>query len=210
MFAVAGRARRAPAGDAGAGPRRVAATLITAMVAKLAGGALAALLLAATAAQASDATTVADRAGFLIGHAQRCGVAQARLERSTKRLNAVIAAFADDADDREAARTQFGDSLIAAAFAKALGDPLPSCTTVLSMLTQFERHRQPEKASEGQQMARAHRDGDLARHAASTRATPGSVAKRTSTKREELSAGRRASLETRRTAQQSRSRPPSI
>ena len=172
------------------------------MVTKLLGGVLGALILAATAAQASEATTVADRAGFLVGHAQRCGVAEARLERSTKRISAVIAAFADDDQDREAAETRFGDSMIAAAFAKLLGDPLPSCATVRSTLAQFERHRQPAK--EGQTAQNVRRDSGLARHAASAHKAPSSLARRSSGKREDLSAERRDTPGLLRAAQHTR------
>jgi hypothetical protein len=49
---------------------------------KLACGAVGVLMLGSTVAQATDATMLADRGGFLVGHAHRCGVAEYRLQRS--------------------------------------------------------------------------------------------------------------------------------
>jgi hypothetical protein len=180
------------------------------MFAKLLCGVLGGLMLAANAAQASEALTVADRAGFLIGHAQRCGVADDRLERSAKRMNAVIAAFSLDGADHDAAQARFAESIAAAALAQVLGDKLPSCATVRSTLAQFERHRQRVQQRAGQMARNEHRDSGTARHAASAGATPGKAAKRTSTRREELSAERRAALALRHAAQETRANPPSI
>lgn len=195
-------------GGGTAGPCLVAAAL-TAMAAKLAYAGLGALMLAATAAQASEATTVADRAGFLIGHAQRCGVAEDRLVRSAGRVDTIIAAFSLDDGDREAAQARFAESIAAAALAQLLGDKLPSCGIVRSTLVQFERHRQPAEQRERQMARNDHRDGGTARRAA-TGATPSKAARRSSTKREDLSAERRAALESQRAAQQTRGKPPSI
>jgi len=180
------------------------------MRAKLLCGGFGVLMLAATAAQASDALTVADRAGFLIGHAQRCGVAQDHLERSAKQVDAVIAAFAADEADRDAAQARFAESIAAAALAQFLGDKLPSCAIVRSTLAQFEEHRQAAEHKEGQ-MARSDRQGGgPTRHTASAGADPRKAVRRTSTQREDLSAERRATLELRRAAQQARGKPPSI
>jgi len=60
-------------------------------------GAIGALLVGALPAQASEATMLAGRAGFLVGHAHRCGVEEERLERATAYGNELIAAFAKEA-----------------------------------------------------------------------------------------------------------------
>lgn len=181
-----------------------------AMFAKLIGGAIGALVLAAGAAQASEALTVAGRAGFLIGHAQRCGIAEARLETSAKRMDAVIAAFASDDEDRKAAQAEFAESIAIAALAQLLGDKLPSCAVVRSMLTQFEHHQQLAEHREGQ-MARSDRhDSGTARRTAGGGTMSAKSAKRTSTKPEELSAERRAELQLRRAAQETRGKSASI
>lgn len=211
VFIVAARARLIPAAGEVAGARRVAAAALTlpAMVAKLVCGVLGALVLAATAAQATEAMTVADRAGFLIGHAQRCGVAEDRLEHSAKRIGTVIAAFASDAGDREAAQARFAEGIAAAALAQLLGDKLPSCAIVRSTLAQFEGHRHAVKEPEGPMARDDRQGGGTARHAASAGTTPGKAAKRTGAKRADLSAERRAALQLRRAAQQTRGNPPS-
>ena len=146
------------------------------MVTKLLCGAVGALVLTATVsaagAKASEAVTVADRAGFLIGHAQRCGVAEARLEQSAKRMDAVIAAFASDDGDRDAAQARFAESIAAGALAQLLGDKLPSCATVRTALAQFERHRDPVKHPEAKMAGDEHGSGGAARRAASARTAP--------------------------------------
>jgi hypothetical protein len=110
---------------------------------RLLGAAVAvAMLIGAAAARASDATTLADRAGFLVGHALRCGVAEARLKRSATLIGDLIGAYALDGDDRNAAQSAFMQRVVASASAKTLGEPLPSCTTVRTQLARFEQHRQ--------------------------------------------------------------------
>ena len=47
---------------------------------KLVCAAAAALMLSTVVSQASEATLLADRAGFLLGHAHRCGIEDARLQ----------------------------------------------------------------------------------------------------------------------------------
>jgi hypothetical protein len=101
-----------------------------------------AMLAAASAAHASDATTLADRAGFLVGHALRCGVAEARLKHSATLVGDLIGAYALDRDDRKAAQSAFTERVVASVSAKMLGEPLPSCATVRTQLARFEQHRQ--------------------------------------------------------------------
>jgi hypothetical protein len=101
-----------------------------------------AMLGGAAAAHASDATTLADRAGFLVGHALRCGVAEARLKRSATLIGELIGAFALDGDDRSAAQSAFMHRVVSSASAKTSGDPLPSCASVRTQFARFEEHRQ--------------------------------------------------------------------
>src|SRR5690349_11373371 len=103
-------------------------------------GAVGALMLGTLAAQASDATMLADRAGFLVGHAHRCGVAEGRLRRSTILIGKLIAAFASDDEDARAARTEFDERALASALADLLDDLVPPCAAVRSELAQLERH----------------------------------------------------------------------
>ncbi len=178
----------------------------------LVSGVCAALLLGAATAQASDATVLADRAGFLIGHAHRCGVDDARLDRLKPALDALITAFASDAGDKENGRAQFAVRALASALAEPLGDPLPSCGIVRSQLAQFEQHQhlvsaQPAKG--GREMARDNRS--TARpDRPDPLAKPAKAAKRPTTQPEELTADERAALELRAAARKVRGRPPSI
>ena len=102
---------------------------------------LALLALGGAAAQASEATLLAERAGFLVGNAHRCGVEQARVTRATALSNTLIAAFAIDDVDEATARTRFGDHVLASALATLLGDAVPACSLVRSQLATLEQHR---------------------------------------------------------------------
>jgi hypothetical protein len=103
--------------------------------------AAAVLLLGAVAAQASDATTIADRAGFLLGHAHRCGVPDGRLERSAVLIDHLLAAYSADDDDLQSARSEFAEHIVTGAMAKLLGDPLPACAAVRAQLSRLEQHQ---------------------------------------------------------------------
>jgi hypothetical protein len=182
---------------------------------KLAVAAVGIVLLGTIGAQASEATTLAARAGFLLGHAQRCGVNDRRLEAAAAYSRKLIAAFAVDDDDRQAAQAQFAERVLASALAAALGDPLPPCAVVKVRLAELERHRRLLAAGRGnrgeRQMAEEDRSGNPpARSTRSAAARPAKSAKRATTKPEELTPDRRAALELRRAAQRMRGRPPSI
>lgn len=182
---------------------------------KMACGAVGALLLGAVAAQASDATMLADRAGFLVGHAHRCGVAEDRLRRAAILIDKLIAAFSSDKDDAKAARTEFDERVLASALADLLNDPVPPCAAVRSELVQLERHHgavalNPGSPREGQ-MARDNRsDNAPASVSTGPSAKPAKSVKPASPQRENLTPERRADLELRRAAQQTRGKPPSI
>src|SRR5512142_628492 len=85
-----------------------------------------ALLLAAGAAHAGEASRVAERGGFLVGHAYRCGVAAERLDPSTQLVGQLVAALSGDGDEREAADEKFLGAVLVSVLAKDIGDPLPS------------------------------------------------------------------------------------
>ena len=182
---------------------------------KLACGAVGALVLGAAAAQASDATVLADRAGFLVGHAHRCGVAPDRLERSETLVSELILAVSSDVEDRQAAQARFAERALASALADLLAEPVPDCTVVRSEIARLTQHQRPATSPaanqrEGQ-MARNDRSGSgTAQSSRSARAKPAKSAKPASTRREDLTVERRAAIELRRAAQQTRGKPPSI
>lgn len=117
----------------------------------------AAVLLFGTAdVQATEATIVADRAGFLLGHAQRCGVDEDQLLRAKAFMDQLISAFSADDEDHDAAKTQFTQSILAGALAELLGEQLPSCPEVTTQLTELERHRPQTFNDRRKQVAQRH------------------------------------------------------
>jgi hypothetical protein len=167
-------------------------------------------ILLSAAAQASEATDVADRAGFLVGHAHRCGVAEARLERSRARIERVIAAFARDGDDKDAAEARLAQQILTGALGELLGPPLPACALVRSALTRFEAHRDPAATPSDQEEMMAEKKQSIARPGRTAAAGKPARAKPASTGREDLSPEGRAALALRQAAQKSRGKPPSL
>ena len=180
---------------------------------KLACAAAAALMLSAVVARASEATLLADRAGFLLGHAHRCGIEDVRLQRSEAVIGGAIAAFALDDEDTQTAKTRFAERVLASALAQLLDDPVPYCGGVGAELSRLEQRRptmaQPGKREE--QMARNNRSKlEPARSAGAAEAKRAKARKPATTRPEELTPDRRAELELKRAAQQMRGRPSSI
>jgi hypothetical protein len=179
---------------------------------KLGGGAIVALLLAVGAAQGSEATMLAERAGFLLGHAHRCGVAEDRLQRSATILTEVIAAFSSDDEDSEEARARFVERALAGAMAGLLADPVPRCAGVRSALVQLEqrpgdksvsRHQRERHPAGGNRSVSALPQPDP-KPAAHPLAKPVRSAKAASTRRQNPTSQRRAAQEPRQAARQSR------
>jgi hypothetical protein len=117
------------------------------MCRKLACGVVGVMMLGSTVAEATDATMLAGRAGFLVEHAHRCGVAEYRLQRSAVLIKQLIAAFALDDEDGEAGQARFDENVLAGALADLLGDPMPSCDAVRSQLAVLEQHRENRSGS---------------------------------------------------------------
>ena len=109
--------------------------------AKVLAAAAAVLLLGAISAQGSEAILVGDRAGFLFGHAHRCGIEDARLQGLEPVISAAISSFAVDEEDKQAAVSAFARRFLASALAQLSQDPLPFCGTVRSQLARLEQHR---------------------------------------------------------------------
>jgi|HubBroStandDraft_6_1064221.scaffolds.fasta_scaffold1233407_2 hypothetical protein len=105
--------------------------------------AVATLLLSANSAPAADSASLAVKAGFLLGHAQRCGVAAERVDGVTKVVQDLIAATAEDAQEQEAAGYRFAAIFLATAAADGGGDPAltPPCQPVIAQFERLERHR---------------------------------------------------------------------
>ena len=100
------------------------------------------LLSFAVPAAAEESTTLALEAGFLLGHAQRCGIAVDRIERASKPIRAAILAAADDADQEKTAGSRY--LLVFRASAYPDSDKrvlLPVCDRIVRQFERFERHQ---------------------------------------------------------------------
>ena len=106
------------------------------------------LLLAAGAAQAGEASDVAERGAFLIGHAYRCGIQAEQLQATAQLIHTLSGALAADDDEKAAADKVFAERFAVSAVADSTGQPLPSCASVKRELTELERHN-PEAAASG-------------------------------------------------------------
>ena len=68
--------------------------------------------LAASNAQAGDASDVAERGAFLLGHAYRCGVQTEQLQPAARLIHDLAAALAADEDDKTAADKVFAERFV--------------------------------------------------------------------------------------------------
>ena len=100
-----------------------------------------AVLLAAGAAHAGEASRVAERGGFLVGHAYRCAIPAEHLDPAAQLVGQLVAALSIDSDEREAADEKFLDEVLVSALAKEIGDPLPSCNAIRRELALLEQHQ---------------------------------------------------------------------
>jgi hypothetical protein len=108
----------------------------------------AALGLAATGAQAGQASDIAERGAFLLGHAYRCGVKAEQLQPTAQLIHELSAAFASDDDDKNSADKLFAERFVVSAVADSTGQLLPSCAAVKRELAQLEQH-DPEAVASG-------------------------------------------------------------
>jgi hypothetical protein len=100
---------------------------------------LAALLVASPSS--SDADRLAANGGFLLGNAQRCGVASERLERAGQLVRRLILAASRDTREDEDARGRLATFFLVSAVAGEGKEKLvASCRLVTSQFEQLERH----------------------------------------------------------------------
>ena len=167
-----------------------------------------AVLLASGAAHAGEASRVAERGGFLLGHAYRCGIAAERLEPSTQLVGQLVAALSVDSDEREAADEKFLGPVLVSVLAKDIGDPLPSCNAIRRELALLEQHQRflfipGERAMPNEpSKTKPQRQSRLTK---SSRAQ-----KPASVQAEGLSPEQRSEIELKLAAREQRRRPPSI
>ena len=100
----------------------------------------AALTLAASTACAGEASDIAARGGFLVGHAYRCGVSVGRLRPSTQLIGDLIAALSADGEEEAAADQVFVDNLLTSLRTASAEDSVASCALIRRELAQLEQH----------------------------------------------------------------------
>jgi hypothetical protein len=100
---------------------------------------LAALLVASPSS--SDADRLAANGGFLLGNAQRCGIASERVEHVGQLIRRLILAASRDAREEEDSRGRLAAFFLVSAFAdQGKGKLVASCRIVTSEFEQLERH----------------------------------------------------------------------
>jgi len=90
----------------------------------------------------TDATWFAAHGGFLLGNAQRCGVAAKRVVRAGRLVQALIGAAAQDDQESEDATTRFAQFFMATTV-PGLNDTklVASCKLVVGEFEKLERHQ---------------------------------------------------------------------
>ena len=171
-------------------------------------GCAAALTLATSVACAGEASQIAERGGFLLGHAYRCGATAERLEAPARLIDDLIAALSIDGEEKAAADQKFANDLLASALAKVLGDPVPSCALIRRDLARLERHQRP--VSVQGQTAMSDEASSPKPEPQGRSVKPVRSKKPASTRPEELSPERRAKIALKLAAREQRRRPPSI
>lgn len=112
---------------------------------------VAALLVASPSS--SDADRLAANGGFLLGNAQRCGIAAERVERAGQLIRElVLAASRDEQEEQDAKGRLAAFFLVSAAQddGKSKKALTASCKLVLSEFEELERHQPQFRLSDGE------------------------------------------------------------
>lgn len=168
----------------------------------------AALLIGAGVAAASEASRVAERGGFLLGHAYRCGIEPERLQPAARLVEQLIAALSVDGEAMAAADQTFVDQVLASALAKQLSEPLPSCAAIRRGLALLEQHQRVVSIPGEKQMSdnvSSPKPNPQNRSVKPVRSKNAGTAQP-----EELSPEERAKIALKLAAREQRRRPPSI
>jgi hypothetical protein len=90
----------------------------------------------------TDADRLAANGGFLLGNAQRCGIAADRIERAGQVIRELVLAASRDASEEEDAKGRLAAFfLVSAAPAGDRKKLVASCRIVTSEFEEFERHQ---------------------------------------------------------------------
>ena len=113
--------------------------------------AVAALLVASPSS--SDADRIAANGGFLLGNAQRCGIAAERVERAAQLVRELVLAAARDAREEEDAKGRLAAFFLVSAAphdGKGKKALVASCRLVTGEFEQLERHQPQFRLSDGE------------------------------------------------------------
>jgi hypothetical protein len=91
-------------------------------------------------AKAADATQLAERAGFLLGNADRCGVPIERVDHAGKVIHHLIVAASDDSIEEATADARFVEIFMASAVPDSEDALIPNCATVIAQFERLEQH----------------------------------------------------------------------
>ena len=112
------------------------------------------LLLGSGAAEAASPTMLAETGGFLLGNAQRCGVAVERVERAGNAIHGFILAAAKDLNEAATADSRFAEIFLAVVLPNQDPDAFPSCRVVIEQFDRLERHHEQVGSNGGTPNAR--------------------------------------------------------
>ena len=101
---------------------------------------LAAVLSFASVASADDALRIAERGGFLLGQAYRCGSAVEHLENPANLIQSLLSAAAASPDEKTTAEQAFAEQFLVNMITPGHAGLLPSCARVRRELSRLTEH----------------------------------------------------------------------
>lgn len=104
---------------------------------------LAAVLSFVSAASADDALRIAERGGFLLGQAYRCGSPVEHLENPANLIQSMLRAAAASSDQRATAEQTFAEQFLVNMITPGHAGLLPSCARVRRELSRLAEHPAP-------------------------------------------------------------------
>ena len=111
------------------------------------------LFLLVGVANAADSTLLAETGGFLVGNANRCGVAAERVQRAGNVIHDFIVSAAKDPSEAAAADSRFAAIFRATSLPNQEPDVFPSCAVVIQQFDRLERHHEQAGMNRGTRAA---------------------------------------------------------
>jgi hypothetical protein len=105
----------------------------------LATGAL--LMSSISVAKAADPVVLAETGAYLLGNAQRCGVASERVLRAGRVIRDMIASLSAEPGEKEIAGARFASTFLSSAHPSTNTElSVPVCNDVVAQFERLERH----------------------------------------------------------------------